>query len=268
MDVIAAVLHAAGSLAAAIALALGRPRRAAIGLLLGAALLSLGLGAADPGARELVCTHTYAGYAGADLDPSPVQFPTATARAAGWLWPLPYAAFALLWSVALWRRRADAAPGAWLVPLLFAWTACAAWLGMQALAAPAAVVQPFGLERCLWPAGLLLTLRLAQAGGRFLPMLLALSLGIVAQRLPAALFSKLARDRGLGTGLDIGNVTDIVNPLTKQQFEPRLARGSGEQQFWLIWAEHVLFYPAFYLLSLAGIAFAALMLQKHRRMSE
>jgi hypothetical protein len=138
---------------------------------------------------------------------------------------------------------------------------------MQVAAAPAAVVQPFGLERFLWPAGLLLTLDLARSGGSFLRVFLMLSLGLVAQRLPAALFSKLASDHGWGTGLDISQVVKIVNPVTHLQFQPPLEPGSSAQQFWLIWSE-LLVYPGLYLLGFAGIAFASFMIQKHDRMAE
>jgi hypothetical protein len=115
---------------------------------------------------------------------------------------------------------------------------------------------------------LLLTLDLARGGGSFLRVFLMLSLGLVAQRLPAALFSKLASDHHWGTGLDVENVLRIVNPATRLQFEPRLQPNSSAQQFWLIWAEHVLVYPALYLLGFAGIAFASFMIQKHDRMAE
>src|SRR5262249_15651724 len=152
--------------------------------------------------------------------------------------------------------------------LVFAWSATASWIAMQFAAAPAPIVQPFGLERFLWPAGLLLTLDLARGGGSFLRVLLMLSLGPFAQGLPAALFSKLASDHGWGTGLDVENVVKIVNPATRLQFQPRLLPNSSEQQFWLIWAEHVFVYPGLYLLGFTGIAFASFMIQKHDRMAE
>ena len=140
----------------------------------------------------------------------------------------------------------------------------ATWLCMQKLAAPAATVQPFGLERFLWPAGLALALRLAVTVPRFVPLLLQLAVGTAALRLPAALFSKLASDQQLGTCLDVSAIVDIVHPVTRQQFEPRLEPGSFPQQFWLIWAEHVLVIPAFHLMSFGGIAFAVWLMHKHR----
>lgn len=268
MDLLAAILQTACYLLLALGLCVQRLRRPAAAALGAAAVCCLLLGFTGPAERQLVTTHTFVAYEGIDLEPSAVHFPTGTATAPGWAWPLPFAGFAALgiWLLrAVGRRRAR---NPFVLPLLFAWSATAAWLGMQALAAPAAVVQPFGLDRFLWPAALLLTLQLAAAHERFLPMLAQLSLGIVAQRLPAALFSKLASDRGLGTGLDVSSVTDIVHPVTHLQFEPRLDAGSTEQQFWLIWAEHVLAYPAFYLMSMAGIAFAAFMIRKHDRMAD
>jgi hypothetical protein len=67
----------------------------------------------------------------------------------------------------------------------------------------------------------------------------------------------------MGTCLDISSVRDIVNPMTQMQFEPRLQAGSTEQQFWLIWLEHVIFYPAVYVMSLFGIALATYMFHRH-----
>jgi hypothetical protein len=268
MDLILAILQTACYLAGALALATERWRRPATALLLLTALLSVAAGLLAPGERELVCTHTFVGREGNALDLSPVHFPTATMRAPGWLWPLPFAAFAAAAAAAVcWRRTPPRLPPM-VAALLFAWSATASWIAMQFAAAPAAVVQPFGLERLLWPAGLLLTLDLARGGGSFLRVFLMLSLGLVAQRLPAALFSKLASDHGWGTGLDVAQVVKIVNPMTHLQFEPRLQPNSPEQQFWLIWAEHVLVYPALYLLGFAGIAFASFMIQKHDRMTE
>lgn len=269
MDLLVALLQAAGYLAIVVAVA--RPPAAAVAaaVLLLAAVVGVGMGVLGPPERELVCRHTYVAYEGQALEPAPVHFPTETVRAAGWLWPLPYAGFALVWSLVLWRRRHGPPPGnAFVLPLALAWTATAIWLGMQKLAAPAAVVQPIGLERCLWPAGLLLTIGLARSGGRFTTVLLSLCLGIVAARLPAALFSKYASDHRLGTGLDVSGIVDVVNPLTRMQFEPRLVSGSAAQQFWLIWAEHVFAYPAFHLLSLGGIACLLLMLQRHARSAD
>ena len=56
---------------------------------------------------------------------------------------------------------------------------------------------------------------------------------------------------------------DIVNPLNHMQFEPRLEAGSTAQQFWLIWAEHLIAYPAFYLMSYVGIGFCVHMFVRH-----
>jgi hypothetical protein len=51
--------------------------------------------------------------------------------------------------------------------------------------------------------------------------------------------------------------------MTQMQFEPRLVAGSSEQQFWLIWLEHVIFFPAVYLMSLFGIAFGLWLYHRH-----
>ncbi len=266
MDLLAALLQGACYVAFAAALSPAAATRkgvgrtaVAIGLL--TAVFGLVHGLLGPAQRELVCTHLFVAYEGSALEPSPVEFATDTVHAAGWLWPLPFAVFAGLWSVVAWRRPVLGNP--WLLPLLLGWSAIATWLLMQMLAAPAAVVQPAALDRCLWPAGLALALRLAMTADRFLPLLLQLALGTTAMRLPAALFSKLASDRHLGTSLDVSKIVDIVHPVTRYQFEPRLEAGSPAQQFWLIWAEHVIAFPAFHMLSFSGIAFAVWLMRRH-----
>jgi hypothetical protein len=147
--------------------------------------------------------------------------------------------------------------------LAFAWSATAAWLGMQGLAAPGVVVQPFGLDRFLFPAGVSVAILAGRASKSLLPMFVTIGVSTLAARLPAAVFSKLASDLKLGTSLDISTVRDIVNPLTQLQINPRLEPGSGQQQFLLIWLEHVIIFPAIYLMSLLGIGFAVFMFDKH-----
>ncbi|MSR37959.1 MAG: hypothetical protein EXS02_03875 [Planctomycetes bacterium] len=280
MDLLVAICQTAAFFAVAIALGFRRWQKIALMIVFGSALLS-GLavfvdGTAD---RTLESVHTYSGYVGNDLEPSAVHAKTGTTSAPFYAWPLPFFLFAGISMFFLLRVRlpAMAAPnvgqpaalvsGLYL-PFGFAVLASAAWIGMQLLAAPAVVVQPYGIDRFLWPAGLLLTMCLARSGAAFGRMFLLLSLGLVLQRLPLAIFSKLASDGNWGTSLDIHKVVDVVHPLTKLQFKPRLTPGCSDQQFWLIWAEHVLAYPAFYLLSFTGIAFAAYMIQKFDRMQD
>jgi hypothetical protein len=261
MDVATAVLQGLGYLFAAAALCyapLGR--LAAIVLMLGA-ILGAVIAGFGPGERDLLTTHTFVAYRGQELDPTAVHFPTGTKTAPGWQWPLPYAGFALIWSVILLRRRSqnpeDENP--YVLPLALGWTAMAAWLGMQFLAAPEDVVQPYALERFLWPAGLALALRSATTVRSLLVLLMLLAVGATALRLPAALFSKYAQ---LGTSLDVHTITDIVHPIQRAQFEPPLEPGSAAQQFWLIWAEHVIVFPSLHLMSYFGFAFAIWLMQR------
>jgi len=268
MEVTAAILQGASFLLLAIALPHPRWRRPTailLGLTAGFCLLMAAFGPAE---RQLVTTHTFVAYQGIDLEPSPVHFPTGKVTAAGWLWPLPFVAFALLGLLGMRRLQRGLPGNPWVLPALFAWSATAAWIGMQLLAAPSAVVQPWGLLRFLWPASLLLTFELARTNTRFLLLLAQLSIGIVVLRVPVALFSKYVSDRELGTGLDVSKVTEIVHPFTRLQFDPPLQPGSTQQQFWLIWGEHVFAYPAFHLLSMAGIAFAVFMMRKHDSMTD
>lgn len=263
MDVLLLLLHLAAFVTLALALPLPRVRPVASGTLALAALAGVAAGALAPEPRTLTTVHTYAGFAGSDQEVSMVAFPTGQRTAAGWQWPLPFAGFAALWLLVLRRLGQHPPAHALLLPLLYAWSATAAWLGMQWLAAPALLVQPVGLDRFLWPAGLAAALLVAARATAFLPLFVQVGTAVLAARLPAALFSKLASDRGWGTVLDVSSVRDIVNPMTQMQFDPRLEPGSGAQQFWLIWLEHVIFFPAVYALSLLGIAFGAWMFHRH-----
>jgi hypothetical protein len=263
MEALLVCLHIAAYLALGLALPLPRLRRLAIAALLVAAAVSVAAGLLDPAERTLQTVHTYAGYQGHAFEVSMVSFPTGTVTAPGWQWPLPFAAFALLW--AFWLRGlADRLPRRPIATaLVFAWTAMTAWLAMQWLAAPAALVQPIGLDRFLFPAGLALSILAARTSSGLVALFVTISAGAIGARLPAALFSKYASDAELGTCLDIHRIVDIVNPMTQMQFEPRLVPGSGVQQFWLIWLEHVIVFPALYLLSFLGVAFGVYMFHTH-----
>lgn len=263
MDALIVCLHLAAYLALGLGLPLPRLRRPAILLLLAAGAAGVAHGLTGPAERTLETVHTYAGFEGASLEISMVAFPTGTVQAPGWQWPLPFAAFALFWAVYL-RLLGQRTPRAPLWTALgFAWSATAVWLGMQMLAAPSAVVHPVGIDRFLFPAGIALAIGAGRTCSGLLTLFVTISVGTIAARFPAALWSKYASDHQLGTSLDIHRVVDIVNPMTQLQFEPRLAPGSPEQQFWLIWLEHVLVFPALYLMSLLGIAFCVHMFTKH-----
>jgi hypothetical protein len=262
MEALLNCLHLASYLAVALALAIPRLRRPTGWLLAAAAVAGLAFGLAD-GDRSLTTVHTYAGFDGNSQEVSMVRFPTGTVQAPGWQWPLAFGGFALLWGGLLrWLGDRPLRSPFWL-PVAFAWSATASWLGMQWLAAPELLVQPVGLDRFLWPAGLAAALVAARTQSRFLPLFVAVGGGILVMRLPAALYSKYASDLHLGGCLDISTVRDIVNPMTQMQFEPRLVAGSSEQQFWLIWLEHVIFFPAVYLMSLFGIALGAFLFHRH-----
>jgi len=263
MDILIACLHGATYLALGLALALPPARRAACGIAFAAILAGLLAGGMASGPRELTTVHTYAGFDGAAQEVSMVSFPTGTVTAAGWQWPLPFTAFAVFWIAVLLELGGRQPRPFWLWAMLFAWTATAQWLGMQMLAAPAAVVQPLGLDRVLFPAGLALALMAARHANSLLGLLFLVSAGTVAARLPAAVWSKLASDGRWGTCLDITSVRDIVNPMTGLQFHPRLQPGSQEQQFWLIWLEHIIMFPAVYMMSLTGIGIGAYMMHRH-----
>jgi hypothetical protein len=264
MDVLLTCLHLFAYLALGFAVALPAARKLAVATLLLAAAVSLGHGLLAATTNTLQTVHTYAGFAGIDQEISMVRFPTGTTTAPSWQWPLPFAGFALLWVVLLLRAGPRPLRTAWFAPLLFAWSATATWLGLQLLAAPDLLVQPVGLDRFLWPAGLAAALLAAHRARSLLQLFVIVGATTLLARLPAALVSKYVSDHRLGTCLDISSVVNIVNPMTQMQFEPPgLQPGSGAQQFWLIWLEHVIFFPAVYLMSLLGIAFGAWMFHRH-----
>ncbi|MFK7741130.1 MAG: hypothetical protein AB8H80_12490 [Planctomycetota bacterium] len=265
MDLLIALLHVTAHIALAFAIVLPGFRRIGISILTAIAATTLFLGMGDE-MRELTTFHHYAGFAGSDMEVSMVEFPTGTFRAEGGQWTIPYAAWTLLWIVVLWTMRRREAGNPWLLPTLFAWTSFAAWIGMQMLAAPSTVVQPIGLDRFLWPAGIALSLLAAKRARGLLTMFVMVGSGILLARVPAVAWSKYASANEMGTCLDIHSIRDIVNPMTQMQFEPRLEMGSSQQEFWLIWLEHVIFFPAVYLMSLFGIALGTYFFHKHNQL--
>ncbi len=263
MDVVLTLLHLAALLGLGFALPLPRFRPVAMGLLALAAVVSVAQAGFADGDRTLTTFHTFAGYEGAAHEVSMVAFPTGTFTAPGWHWPMVFLGFAGGWIAILWVLGQAPLRNPLLLPVLYAWSGTAMWLGLQWKAAPEMLVQPVGLDRFLWPAGLAASLIAAWTQTKAMRLFLFLSAGTLLMRLPAALFSKYASDHQLGTCLDVTNVIDIVNPMTQMQFDPRLEAGSSQQQFWMIWLEHVIFFPAVHLLSLFGIAFGAWMFHRH-----
>ena len=263
MDSLVTFAHLAAFVMLGLALPLPKLRRHAVAVLAVAGALGFVHAMLGPAERELITIHNFAGFQGSSQEVGVVDFPTGTVKAPGWLWPVPFLGFAVLWIVVL-RRLGDRLPKSpWHLPMGFAWSACAMWLAMQYLAAPSAVVQPVGLDRFLFPAGLALALLASKQSKSLLSLLFLVSLTTVGARLPVAVFSKVASDMNLGSCLDVSSVRDIVNPMTQMQFEPRLVPGSAQQQFWLIWLENVIIFPALYLMSLFGIAFGAYLMHKH-----
>ena len=263
MDLLISLSHVLAFVVLAFALALPGFRRAGAALLAGIAVLTAASALTGEGPRTLQTVHTFAGFEGSAMEVSMVSFPTGTFSAGPWQWSLPFAGFAALWIAILLLLKQREVKSPWILPLLFAWTGLVLWLGEQYFAAPALLVQPIGLDRFLWPAGLCLCLVASKQAKSLLAVFVMIGAGITLGRLPAAFFSLYASDQHLGTCLDIHTIRDIVNPMTQMQFEPRLEIGSDQQKFWLIWLQHVIFYPAVYLMSLFGIGFGTYMFHKH-----
>ncbi|GAB4139223.1 MAG: hypothetical protein Fur0037_05360 [Planctomycetota bacterium] len=260
MEILLAVLVAAAWLCCPLGIALPALRRPAAWFLVAAAAAVAAASALGPKERTLEITHTFAGYANSDLEPSAVHFPVDHATAQGWQWGVAFAAWAMPWAIFLLRIGARR-PGPFLLPLLCAFSAAASWLGLQVLAAPAPVVQPFGIERFLFPAGLGMTILLARGRDSIPALLASLSIGVLAMRLPLALFSKLASDRAWGTALDVHSIVEFLNPLTQQQVltEP----GAADQQMLLIWCQQLIVMPALYMLSYTGIGIGLYLFHRH-----
>jgi hypothetical protein len=263
MDVVFLLLHVAAYLALGIGLAVPNRRPVAIGILAVAALTGFVAAGLAQGTRTLTTVHTYAGFEGSAQEVSMVPFATGTFEAPAWHWPIVFGGFGGLWIAVLWVLGRQPLQKPLVLPLAFAWSGILTWLGLQWCAAPALLVQPVGLDRFLWPAGLAAALIAAKTSTSLFRLFLWLSASTLLMRLPAALFSKYASDAQIGTCLDISTIRDIVNPMTQLQFDPPLAPGSAEQQFWLIWLEHVIFFPAVYWMSLFGIAFGLWMFHRH-----
>lgn len=262
MDIALAILISAAWILGPMAIAIPKLRSLASLVLLAAAVTALASALLAPGERSLDIVHTFAGFQGHDLEPSAVDFVVDHRQAPALHWAAIFAIYALPWALGLFvLRRRPAPANAFLLPMLAAWSGIGAWLLMQIAAAPAAVVQPFGLERILFPAGLSLCILVAQQSPAMLPMLARLSVGVVAMRLPAALISKLCSDGGYGTSLDTHTIVEFLNPLTQQPLST--TAGSGEQQFWLIWCEHVLVFPALFLLSYTGVGIGVYLFTRH-----
>jgi len=263
MDLFLSLLHVLAYVLLALALALPRLRRPGMAILAAAAVLTAAIALSGDEDRTLTTVHTYAGFEGSSMEVSMVSFPTSTFTAGPSAWAAPFAVFAGLWLALLFLLGGRDVKSPWILPILLAWTGLAVWLAEQALAAPAMLVQPVGIDRFLWPAGLGLCLVAAKQCKSLLSVFFTISAGIMLSRLPVALTSKYLSSAKLGTALDIHTIRDIVNPMTQMQFDPRLEMGSPEQEFWLIWLEHIIFFPTIYLMSLFGIGFGVYMWHKH-----
>ena len=57
-----------------------------------------------------------------------------------------------------------------------------------------------------------------------------------------------------GTSLDVHGIVDFADPF--RQIPMRVVAHSSDQLAWLLWGPHLLVFPALYLLSAGGIAFA------------
>lgn len=240
-----------------------RPRAAAVLAVLAAASLSAAALALGAEPRTLDVTHSFTAYIGNELDHK--DFPIETTTAGAWAWPLVAAAWCGLWAALLWRiRRREGRPiGAshpFWTPLLFAWSGLAAILVLEKSAAPSSLVQTFAFDRILFPVTVAAALLLALRCRSVMLTLSWLTLFMTLTRLPLVIFGTLATQGHWGTSLDVHSMVHFANPLAQrvQVVEP----GSTEQLGWILWAPHLLVFPALYMMSAGGFALALLVLAK------
>lgn len=268
MNLLATALALILLLAPGAALVTPRARRVAAGLLGLGALVCAGLVLSGVGGEaELIVTHSFAAYVGADIVSK--AFTVDTVVAPAWQWP----ALCFLWAAAwaLWARRASIPAGSLRPlpgPLLLAWGGSALLLGLQKLAAPAPLslgldlppVPPF--ELAVWPAAVAAAVRLAAYHKAVLVVLTQLSVFIALAHLPLAILGTLATQHEFGTYLDVHGIDHIANPFTR--VSTPLEPGSTPQLAWLVWAPQLVMWPAFAMLSAGGVGFAAVMIPRQK----
>ncbi len=242
--------------------------------LLGLAAVGALAWGATSGARSLEITHRFSAFEGRVMTWK--AFPIETVEAPGLHWGLAVAAFGVLWAGLLWWKRPHAdrpsstALGAgfhpFWAPMLLAWTGMALHFALEKTAAPAAMVDPAGVERALLPASLAAAALLAISLRKVFWSLCWLSLFVAVARLPLAAWGTYATYNELGTSYDVHSITVFANPL--QQIAQKVVAGSNEQLGWLIWAPNLLVLPGLYLMSLSGVAFAIVMFVLHPKTQE
>ncbi len=238
-------------------------------VLAGGALAAAPLSGTD-GVQHLQVVHYFAAYERNEI--AFHAFPVGWEKAPSWLWGVVFAGFCLIWATvcrvlrprphdALAQRRLGESVPAFVLPLLLAWSAIAWKLLLEKCAAPAALVAPVGWERMLFPPCFAAAILIAHRVRRVLASLLWLVVFVTVARLPVVVFGTLATIKHWGTSVDVHGTVEFANPFA--QIAIAVEPGSVEQMAWLLWGPHLLVFPALYMLSLLGVAFATVMIVTH-----
>ncbi|MFO1052073.1 MAG: hypothetical protein U1F36_07655 [Planctomycetota bacterium] len=254
-DTLFALAHTAALCAIAFALVVPR-LRAPVSLVLaalGAAALVLGV---IGGPRTLEVTASFAAFR--DSQFTIAEYPIETVTAAGHHFGLVALAFCLLWAFELRRLGPRGETGSranpFFHPLILAWSGILLVLAFEKTAAPRGLVHPVAFERAIFPAAISAAALLAFRHKSAKQALIRLCIFVSAARWPLAALGTLATEREFGTSLDVHGIVDFADPF--RQIPMRVVAHSSDQLAWLLWGPHLLVFPALYLLSAGGIAFA------------
>ena len=211
--------------------------------------------------RALEISHTYPAYVG--LEVRPKNFPIEELSGVpGPYWGVLCSLFCLPWAVWAWRGRDGAPSRSFGPPLILGFSGVVLQLLLEKAAAPQALVAPFDLgpDRAMLPATLAGALLLARPGLKITHLIAYLSVFVAVGRLPLAVFGTLATHRHWGTHLDVHGTTFFAPPGSAAVAGGiEVSPGDPAQLFWLVWAPHLLVYPALYMMSTGGAAFLKLM---------
>lgn len=212
---------------------------------------------------ELKVTHLAPGYEGKSVIQQP--FPVAEASAPGWGWPVLLAVgFAVL--AGLGWRGDPARSEPFREGLLLAIGAVALQLGLQKLAAPAALAlgplhppaQPS--EPLLVPLTIVAAMRIGWREVRFRTALLRIFLLVSLTRIPLAIAGSWLTQNQLGTWLDVHRITFFVVPLGEMPIDT--TAGSQDQLMWLVWVPQLVLFPLVTILAAGGLGFMTHMFRK------
>ncbi len=263
--VVLAILQVAAIVGCADACVRPRTRKRLAAFLLVLGLLALTqslLAGGDP--RTLDITTTYTAYQGMQVAPKDFLVDQATAPA--WAWGLLCGIFALAWAAWAWRHRESPPSTPFGAPLALALSGCALIFLLEKAAAPIGLVSPFALgqDKALLPATLAAAVLLTRQRPRVLEVILGLSLFVATTRMALALFATLASQGAWGTHVDVSTIEFVAVGTQPVEFEP----GSLKQWWWLIAVPDLVVFPAIYMMSVGGIAFAVMMAAKQRQVDQ